>query len=190
MRIVQVHNSYTHAGGEGTAVEREYADLLAAGHDVTQHAATNDLPAGAKAAALARAPWNRSEARRLTATLERVQPDVVHFHNTFFALSPSVIGAASSAGYPTVQTLHNYRPVCINEFLLPFDIELRQENLATVAAELVVVHTRILAYKPCFGDAVVSSLVKRICRLPTGYVQRYLRQCSGRWSRQPWLILS
>lgn len=45
------------------------------------------------------------------ATLE-FGPDIMHVHNWFPLLSPSVFSAARSLGVPTVWTLHNYRIVC------------------------------------------------------------------------------
>jgi glycosyltransferase involved in cell wall biosynthesis len=37
----------------------------------------------------------------------------VHAHNTFARVSPSVYWAAARAGVPVVQTLHNYRLMCV-----------------------------------------------------------------------------
>jgi glycosyltransferase involved in cell wall biosynthesis len=41
-----------------------------------------------------------------------VRPDVVHVHNTFMMISPSVFDACQKAGIPVLQTLHNYRLLC------------------------------------------------------------------------------
>ena len=38
--------------------------------------------------------------------------DVVHIHNTFPLLSPSVLYACRDAGVPVVVTLHNYKLLC------------------------------------------------------------------------------
>jgi glycosyltransferase involved in cell wall biosynthesis len=45
-------------------------------------------------------------------------PDILHVHNFWTALTPSVHAAAHSEGVPTVQTLHNYRLLCTNSLLL------------------------------------------------------------------------
>ena len=50
--------------------------------------------------------------------VHRFQPDVAHIHNTWFALSPSIVPAIASQGVPIVMTLHNYRMTCINAHLL------------------------------------------------------------------------
>ena len=46
------------------------------------------------------------------------RPDVVHVHNTFPLLSPSVYYAVRRNGVCVVQTLHNYRIGCANGLLL------------------------------------------------------------------------
>ncbi len=45
------------------------------------------------------------------------QPDVAHVHNTWWALSPSVVHTLSELGVPVVVTLHNYRLLCANALL-------------------------------------------------------------------------
>src|SRR3989442_5017336 len=42
----------------------------------------------------------------------RMNPQVVHVHNTFVMISPSVYWACHDAQIPVVQTLHNYRLLC------------------------------------------------------------------------------
>ena len=61
--------------------------------------------------------WNRTTYREITVLIREHRPDVVHCHNTFPLISPSVYWAAAKQGVPVVQTLHNYRLVCINPYL-------------------------------------------------------------------------
>jgi glycosyltransferase involved in cell wall biosynthesis len=44
--------------------------------------------------------------------LEMFQPDLVHAHNTFMMISPSVYEACGEAHVPVLQTLQNYRLLC------------------------------------------------------------------------------
>ena len=44
--------------------------------------------------------------------LRDFKPDVVHVHNTFLMVSPSVYEACHEENVPVVQTLHNYRLLC------------------------------------------------------------------------------
>jgi glycosyltransferase involved in cell wall biosynthesis len=50
--------------------------------------------------------------RRIGALIDATQPDLVHCHNIYHQLTPSIIGAAKSRGVPVVLTLHDYKPVC------------------------------------------------------------------------------
>jgi glycosyltransferase involved in cell wall biosynthesis len=43
---------------------------------------------------------------------------VIHAHNTFPLISPSLYWAAEHAGVPVVQTLHNFRLMCLNALFL------------------------------------------------------------------------
>jgi glycosyltransferase involved in cell wall biosynthesis len=111
MRILQVHTHYRQPGGEDAVVATEAGLLRDAGHQVLTHRARN--PEGARAAAsLAAAPWNEVQARTVARQVERLRPDVVHVHNTWFATSPAVFAALRRVGVPVVMTLHNYRLVC------------------------------------------------------------------------------
>lgn len=117
MRILQVHTRYRQAGGEDAVVKAE-ADLLrAAGHTVITHRAENPDNAVSAATAMLHAPLNRAAQRRVTEAVRQHRPDVAHVHNTWFAMSPSVVTGLHRAGVPVVMTLHNYRLVCANGLL-------------------------------------------------------------------------
>ncbi len=114
MRILMLHNRYKIRGGEDEVAEAEAALLRSAGHDVEFLAARNDEiegPASSVSAAVS-SLWSRAWHRRVTAALAARRYDIVHVHNFFPLISPSVHVAARSAGVPVVQTLHNYRLVC------------------------------------------------------------------------------
>jgi glycosyltransferase involved in cell wall biosynthesis len=117
MRILQVHTSYRYEGGEDAVVRAEAALLARAGHQVVPYLAENPVGAGPTAAAMLASPWNPAAARRLRAAVRRSRPDVAHVHNTWFALTPSVVAALDDAGVPVVVTLHNYRLLCANASL-------------------------------------------------------------------------
>lgn len=119
MKILLVHNRYRQRGGEDVVVEAEQRMLVALGHDVVLHEVSNDDLDESRRLKLARQTiWNGSEKRVLADKLEFIKPDVVHVHNTFPRLSPSIYSACSSADVPVVQTLHNYRLACVNGLLL------------------------------------------------------------------------
>ncbi|MGH3097562.1 MAG: glycosyltransferase [Streptosporangiales bacterium] len=118
MRVLIVHNRYRSAApsGENRVVDQESAALTAAGHDVEhfeQHSDDIELWSPARKAALpAQVVWNRAARHALSGVLRRFRPDVVHVHNTFPLLSPSVLYACRDAEVPIVATIHNYKLMC------------------------------------------------------------------------------
>jgi glycosyltransferase involved in cell wall biosynthesis len=56
--------------------------------------------------------WSRSAARGMVEALEEFRPDVVHAHNVYHQLSPSVISVARRRGVPVVLTMHDYKLAC------------------------------------------------------------------------------
>ena len=117
MRVLVVHNRYRQPGGEDQVVRSETALLRDAGHEVVCHEADNPRDPGATLMALLRSPWNTSSARRLASFVKDRSFDVAHVHNTWFALSPSILHALRERAIPVVVTLHNYRLVCVNAML-------------------------------------------------------------------------
>jgi glycosyltransferase involved in cell wall biosynthesis len=111
VRVLQVHTRYQREAGEDVVVRLEAALLRRRGHEVVEYHAAN--PSGAAAvAALALAPANPLAVRAARRAAEETRPDLVHVHNTWFALSPAVLGAFRQLGLPVVMTLHNYRVTC------------------------------------------------------------------------------
>lgn len=49
---------------------------------------------------------------KIGALIDRTEPDLVHCHNIYHQLTPSIIGAAKRRGVPVVLTLHDSKPVC------------------------------------------------------------------------------
>ncbi len=116
MKLLLVHNTYQHPGGEDTVFEREAALLREHGHTVLTYTRSNaevrDFSPTAKALLPLRMIWARDAVRDLRALIAAEKPDVAHFHNTHFMISPAAYTACCEAGVPVVQTLHNYRLSC------------------------------------------------------------------------------
>jgi len=123
LRILQVHNKYRPGwGGEDTVADLE-ADLLRRnGHEVERLSVWTGELEGANALKLIAAGfgtvWSFRGYALTRKAIASFSPDVLHVHNTFPLLSPSVYWAAHRAGVPVVQTLHNYRLTCANTLLL------------------------------------------------------------------------
>ena len=90
--------------------------LQQAGHDVVTYVRSNDeIRAYTGLRQLALIPktiWATDSRREFAALLKREKPSIVHVHNTFVVISPSIFSACEEAGIPVVHTLHNYRLLC------------------------------------------------------------------------------
>jgi len=116
VKILLLHNAYQQRGGEDAAVAREQSLLSARGHEVSRYSVSNDAVQDAwdRMRTALGAPYSLPARGRVAAEIRRVRPDIVHVHNFFPLLTPSVYDACRAAGVPVVQTLHNYRLLCLN----------------------------------------------------------------------------
>src|ERR1700751_4299418 len=114
VKILIVHNSYQQKGGEDTVVAAEEWLLRSHGHHVEMLQADNDHIRSGISAGLAavQSIYSFNGKRRMQEALRKHQPDLVHVHNFFPTLSPSIFVACSQAEIPVVHTLHNYRIQC------------------------------------------------------------------------------
>ena len=123
MRVLQVHNKYRPGwGGEDTVADLE-ADLLCRnGHEVKRLSAwTGELEGAGWLRLLAAGlgtVWSLHGYSAMKKAIVAFSPDLVHVHNEFPLLSPSVFWACNRAGVPVVQTMHNFRFTCANAILL------------------------------------------------------------------------
>ncbi len=115
LRVLLAHNRYMEPGGEDLAYEFDVALLRRRGHYVAELIEDNNRIGGMGQARLAaRTIWSTDSRKRVAELIEETYPDVIHFHNTFPLLSPSVYSASASYGIPVVQTFHNFRLLCPN----------------------------------------------------------------------------
>jgi glycosyltransferase involved in cell wall biosynthesis len=116
VKILLVHNFYQQPGGEDIVFEQEREVLRRAGHTVISYERSNweaDSYTGLRKLQLAaRTIWSENTRQQFAQLLNRQQPDVVHVHNTFTMISPSIFFACKEANTPVVKTLHNYRLCC------------------------------------------------------------------------------
>jgi glycosyltransferase involved in cell wall biosynthesis len=70
-----------------------------------------------KLRAARRVIYYRPAARRIAALLDEAQPDVVHLHNIYHHISPSILPEITRRGIPIVHTLHDYKLICPNYLL-------------------------------------------------------------------------
>ena len=113
LRVLVAHNSYQMRGGEDAVVDAEVVLLCSRGHAVTEYRRHNDeLRDMRTLAAALDTLWSRRTSRDLGKLIAEARPDVIHAHNTFPLISPSLYWAADRRGIPVVQTLHNFRLMC------------------------------------------------------------------------------
>lgn len=114
MKILLVHNRYKQPGGEDSVVRAENALLRRMGHDVELWQENNESIAGPfhTCAAALRSIYSVRHAGEMQRHIREFHPDLVHIHNFFPLLSPSIHMACRQLRVPVVQTLHNFRLLC------------------------------------------------------------------------------
>ena len=116
MKILIVHNSYQESGGEDVVFEQESRLLARNGHQVVTYERSNheleaysNLQRVGMLKQIISAKDSNDDIRDI---LRTERPQLVHVHNTFMMISPSVYAVCQEAGVPVLQTLHNYRLLC------------------------------------------------------------------------------
>lgn len=118
MKILGVHNYYGSYGfgGESRVFETEMDLLVSKGNEVEKYTCTNfqlnNYPFVKKYYSLANTHWNKESYRAIKNILINFRPDIMHVHNTWLLLTPSIFQAAYELSIPSVMTLHNYRLAC------------------------------------------------------------------------------
>lgn len=132
MKVLQANKFFFRNGGSETVMFQERDFLLAQGHEVIDFSmddprnfespyrdhfvANQDYrgPQGklAKLRTAAQFIHSGGAARKMYALVRETRPDIVHCHNIYHQLTPSIIGAAKRGGAKVVLTLHDYKPVC------------------------------------------------------------------------------
>ena len=116
MKILLVHNAYQQPGGEDVVFDQERQLLEHTGHQVVTYCRSNSEISGysplKRLVLIERMVWARDTRREIDSLIRREKPDLLHVHNTFLLVSPSIYAACREAGIPVVQTLHNYRLLC------------------------------------------------------------------------------
>ena len=120
MKIILAHNAYQQAGGEDGVLEAEKSLLQKYENDISIFKVSNDNIRGFKnkistALSISYSPESKE---KLANEIRDFKPDIVHVHNFFPLLTPSVYDACLEADVPIVQTLHNYRTMCPGALLM------------------------------------------------------------------------
>lgn len=73
-----------------------------------------DRSFGGRLRAATRALYSVEARRNLRRLLQAVKPDVAHVHHIYHQITPSILFELRAMGIPTVQTVHDYKPICPN----------------------------------------------------------------------------
>jgi len=119
MRILVAHNRYQFSGGEDAVVRDEVELLRRHGHCVELLEQNNNAIHGFRGKLMASTSifYSLHSRGRMKDLIRTFRPEIVHIHNWFPMLSPSIILEADASGLPIVQTLHNFRMTCANALL-------------------------------------------------------------------------
>lgn len=114
MRILVAHSFYRISGGEDRYVEQQ-VDLLRQRHEVELLARRNtDLEGGLATAR--RMTFSRAQKSDVDAVVRDFRPEIIHLHNAYPSLGPSVHLASQKRSIPLVMTVHNFRLRCPNGY--------------------------------------------------------------------------
>jgi glycosyltransferase involved in cell wall biosynthesis len=120
VKILLVHNSYQHKGGEDSVLASEKKLLTKHNNLVQLSIVTNKSVQNifSKLDVAINTTWSQPGYKHITLAIKQFEPNVIHVHNFFPLLTPSVYDAAIKMEIPLVQTLHNYRTICPGALLM------------------------------------------------------------------------
>jgi exopolysaccharide biosynthesis WecB/TagA/CpsF family protein len=124
MKILVIHNFYQSSAPSGEDIlSRNEIELLSKnGINVITYERHNDDIIEYSLYEQIKTPynniWSRDTYREINTLIREEKPDIAHFHNIFYLISPSGYYACKDAGVSVVQTLHNFRFFCVNGLLM------------------------------------------------------------------------
>ncbi|MBQ0799822.1 MAG: glycosyltransferase family 4 protein [Porticoccaceae bacterium] len=120
MKILFVHNRYKQGGGEDSVMDAEIKLLAEMGLLVFSALKDNNEIDSfkSKLQVFWEVAHSRQSLKWMREKIRQYEPDIVHIHNFFPLLTPSIYDACIDAGVPVVQTLHNYRTMCPGGLLM------------------------------------------------------------------------
>ncbi len=122
MKVLLIHNFYRSSSpsGEDVVYRNEVALLRSKEVAIMQYERHNDRISGTlnRAKTVFDSVWSKETYQEVSELIAKEKPDIAHFHNIWYLISPSAYYACKDAGVPVVQTLHNFRTFCANGLLM------------------------------------------------------------------------
>jgi glycosyltransferase involved in cell wall biosynthesis len=117
-RVLIVHNRYREfPSGENQVVDGQIALLRDAGVEVETYIRSSDEIASysrsERVELCVRPIYSRVDIAGVDRVIQSFRPDVVHLHNVYPLISPAIVPLAKSRGCRVVQTVHNFRHICV-----------------------------------------------------------------------------
>lgn len=118
IKILLVHNYYGSSApsGENTVFGAELQMLRQKKYHISNYTKHSDTIRNkglwGKIKGGASTPWNPFSYNGVKNIVKKTDPDIVHVHNTFPLISPSIFHALKNSNSAVVMTLHNYRIFC------------------------------------------------------------------------------
>tara|TARA_B100001250_G_C19799668_1_gene790420 strand:- start:1104 stop:2279 length:1176 start_codon:yes stop_codon:yes gene_type:complete len=119
MRILIIHNRYGKFSGEESVLESEKLLLEKNGNDIQLYTRSSSEISGvwSKVNAFFSGFYNYKSILDIKKILLEFKPEIVHVHNLYPLISPSILNVISKYKIPIVMTVHNYRLICPNGLL-------------------------------------------------------------------------
>lgn len=130
MKVLLVHNKYKIAGGEDTVFEAEKNMLSNNNITVSELVISNNDISSIwdKIKSSLSLNYSTKSKALMKERIKLERPDVIHVHNFFPMLTPSIFEACNEEGVPVVHTLHNYRLICPTALLM-FDGQICEKSI-------------------------------------------------------------
>jgi glycosyltransferase involved in cell wall biosynthesis len=151
MKILIAHNEYQYRGGEDIVVDAEITLLREYGHEVEVYRRNNhELQNMSRLATVGSTFWSSRSAHEVADLCDGFRPDLIHVHNTFPLISPSLYWLTARKRIPLIQTLHNFRLLCPQAMLLR-DGKVCEDCIGKLPWRAVT--------RKCYRDSVLQSAV-------------------------------
>ena len=102
--------------------------------------------------------YSREAKRKLKEVIAAFGPDIVHFNNINFQLTPSVICAGAECGVPMVQTVHDVQMLCPNHMMMEYHSKKLCEDCMGKKSKWPCVKKR------CIHGSLPKSLIGKVLR--------------------------
>lgn len=163
-KVLMVHNFYQVSGGEDTVFYNEKKLLEDNGHKVITYTRNNKEINNFNLLEKLCYPLNSIFSLKTYSEVKKIiidnQIDIVHVHNTWPLISPSIFYASFHTKIPVVQTIHNFRLICPGGTLY-LNGEIYEDSLYKGLWSSV----KNKVYKDSFIQTLISAMVLKIHRV-------------------------